>query len=188
MARSSPLSTYFNADREREANADPGGPSKNETKVPVLNRLIKEGPKPSNVHPTKRSLHVTGFGDGISCEAIRALFEEEDVSVVAVSMMAAEPNIARVPGVSLLGLLRPQSNAAVVEMATVEDAVIAQRKLQGTPVGGEPSRAILIRFVKCVHGSGGNATGVVIPPKRMRKIRRRARQPVFICKTLPSRC
>jgi len=27
--------------------------------------------------PTKRSLHVSGFGKGTTCDVIRALFEEE---------------------------------------------------------------------------------------------------------------
>ena len=43
---------------------------------------------------------------------------------------------------------------------------------QGTPLNGEP---ILIRFLHDVHSSD-DSTGVVIPPKRMRKLRRRMRQ------------
>ena len=75
---------------------------------------------------------------------------------------------ARAPGVS-----HGVRGAAVVELATVDDAHVARTKLQGTPVGGEP---ILIRPLRGYNGAGGADPGVVIPPKRMRKIRRRMRQ------------
>ena len=151
-------------------------------------------------------MHVSGFGKGTTCDVLRALFEEEvrafpahchmwlyalrlvecvlsfdlakygnilcapKVNVVAV-MMAGAADIATQAEASIPAL--GARCAAVVELATLDDALVAQTKLQGTPVCGEP---ILVRPLKGFNEDGGAAPGVVIPPKRMRKIRRRMRQ------------